>query len=319
MTYFARRLVLGLATLWLVTLVSFMLLQVAPGDAVSAAVAGSLGEGGLTAAQIDQQRRELGLDRSWPVQYASWLGGMLRLDGGTSLATGRPVFDHLGPRVAVTVELALFAVLFSIVFGISGGLAGARMAGTAIDTGLRSIAFLTLSVPTFWIALLLIVAVASWTGHFLALGFEPLGVAPRANLVSVLPAALVLALRPGAILMRMTRASTIGATQSNHFVFARSKGVALDVAFRRHGFRTALLPVVTVIGAETVFLLGGAVVVEQVFGLPGLGRSLVSAVLARDFPVVQALTVIFAVSAVGMNLLVDIMYTLLDPRLRGGA
>ena len=316
MSYLARRLVLGLLTLWLVTLASFVLLRMAPGDAVSAALATSPGEGGLSQAQIDRQRQELGLDRTWFEQYGSWLGDMVRFDGGTSLATSRPVFDHLGQRALVTLELALFTVLFAALFGITAGMAGARKAGTALDTGVRILAFVTLSVPTFWIALVMVIAVASWTGHFLAMGFVPYSVTPAANLSSILPAALVLALRPAAILARMTRASTLEAMQSQSFLFARSKGIALGDAVRKHAFRTALLPVVTVIGAETVFLLGGAVVVEQVFGLPGLGRSLVSAVLARDYPVVQALVVIFAISAVALNLLVDAAYVLLDPRLR---
>ena len=317
MTYLARRLALGLFTLWLVTLVSFVLLQVAPGDAVSASLANSPGEGGLTRTQIDEHRRELGLDRSLPAQYGSWLAGMLRLDGGTSLVTGRPVLDHLGPRIAVTLELAMFTVIFTVAVGIPGGLAAARMMGTMFDNGLRTVAFLTVSVPTFWIALVVIVATASWTGYFLALRFEPFSVAPTSNLAAVVPAALILAMRPAAILMRLTRASTLEAAQAQHFLLARSKGVALTGAIRNHAFRTALLPVVTVIGAETIFLLGGAVVVEQVFGLPGLGRALVSAVLARDFPVVQALVMIYAVTAVILNLVVDTMYVLLDPRLRG--
>jgi peptide/nickel transport system permease protein len=317
MKYLARRLVLGLFTLWLVTLISFVLLHVAPGDAVSASLAHSPGEGGLTEAQIDEHRRELGLDRSLPAQYGSWLVGLLRLDGGTSLVTGRPVLEHLGPRIAVTLELALFTVIFTVAVGITGGLVAARIMGTTLDSGLRMVTFLTVSVPTFWIALVVVVATASWTGYFLALGFEPFSVAPASNLAAVVPAALILAMRPAAILMRLTRVSTLEATQAQYFLLARSKGVALARAIRNHAFRTALLPVVTVIGAETIFLLGGAVVVEQVFGLPGLGRALVSAVLARDFPVVQALVMIYAVTAVTLNLVVDAMYVLLDPRLRG--
>jgi peptide/nickel transport system permease protein len=317
MTYLAHRLALGLFTLWLVTLVSFVLLHVAPGDAVSALLANASGEGGLTGAQMDDLRQELGLHRSLPTQYGSWLAGMLHLNAGTSLVTGRPVLEHLGPRIAVTLELAMFTVIFTVVTGISGGLAATRISGSTFDSGLRTVAFLTIAVPTFWIALIVIIVAASWTGHFLALGFEPFSVAPVSNLVSVIPAALILTMRPAAILLRLTRASTLEAEQAQHFLLARSKGVARSSAIRNHAFRTALLPIVTAIGAETIFLLGGAVVVEQVFGLPGLGRALVSAALARDFPVVQALVMIYAVTAVVLNLAVDAMYVLIDPRLRG--
>lgn len=314
--YLARRAGLGLLTIWLVTLAAFLLLRIAPGDAVTAAIARSPGEGGLSGEGIERQRRELGLDQSWPVQYMDWLAGAVKLDAGISLASGRPVLDELRPRLAVTAEIAFFAVLLTAGIGLAGGLLAARYVNGPADTLIRSVAFLVLSVPAFWMALVLIVVVASWTGHFLALGYEPFTDSPGANLGAVLPAAALLAARPAAILLRVARASTLEAMGAQHFLLARAKGVSRRTALSKHAFRTSMLPSTTVIGAQTVFMLGGAVAIEQVFGLPGLGRALVDAVLARDFPMVQALAVLFGTAAVVVNLAVDVVSLRLDPRLR---
>ena len=314
--YLARRIGLGLLTLWLVTLVAFLLLRIAPGDAVSAAIARSSGEGGLSGGEIERQRRELGLDRSWPVQYADWLASAVTLDAGRSLASDRPVLEELRPRLTVTAELALFALLLTAFVGLVGGLLAARYVNGPLDKLIRSTAFLVLSMPAFWLALILIVAVASWTGHFLALGYQPFSDSPVANLAAILPAAALLSVRPAAILLRVVRASTLEATGTQYFLMARAKGLSRGVALSRHAFRTAMLPAITVIGAQTIFMLGGAVAIEQVFGLPGLGRALVEAVLARDFPTVQALAVLFGSAAIIVNLTVDIVSLRLDPRLR---
>ncbi len=319
MAYLARRLALGLVTLWLVTLAAFLLLRIAPGDAVSAAVARSPGEGGVSSADLDQLRRELGLDRSWPVQYGDWLGDAFRLDPGTSLASGRSVIDEISPRLVVTAELTVLALAFTVILGVAGGLLAARYASAVPDTLIRGGAFVALSVPSFWLALVLIVAIASWTGHFLALGYEPFLESPWANLAAVVPAAAILTIRPSAMVLRVTRASTLDAANAQYFVMARARGFSRQMALVKHAFRTAMLPTVTVIGAQTVLMLGGAVVIEQVFGLPGLGRLLVESVLARDFPVIQALVLLFGLSAITVNLLVDLAYVRLDPRLRVAA
>lgn len=316
MVYLARRIALGVLTLWLITLAAFLLLRIAPGDAVTAAVARSPGEGGLAATDIDKLREELGLNRSWPVQYVDWLGDAVRLDPGRSLATSRSVVDEIRPRLAVTVELALFALAMTVIVGLGGGLIAARFAHALPDTLIRSGAFVALSMPSFWLALVLIVAIASWTGHFLALGYEPFSSSPLANLGAVLPAAAVLAIRPVAIVLRVVRASTLEAAGTQYFLMARARGLSRQFALAKHAFRSAMLPSVTVVGAQAVFMLGGAVVIEQVFGLPGLGRLLVESVLARDFPVVESLVLLFGVTAVSVNLLVDLAYVRLDPRLR---
>lgn len=316
MAYLARRIALGVLTLWVISLVVFVLLRIAPGDAVTAAVARSPGEGGLAAADIEVLREELGLNRSWLVQYVDWLGDAVRFDPGRSLATSRPVVDEISPRLAVTAELAIFAMAITLVLGLLGGLTAARYAHAVPDVVIRGAAFFALSVPSFWLALILIIAVASWTGHFLALGYEPFSSSPGANLGAILPAAAVLAVRPAAIVLRIVRASTLEAAGTQFFLMARARGLSREFALAKHAFRSAMLPTVTVIGAQAVFMLSGAVVIEQVFGLPGLGRLLVDAVLSRDFPVVESLVLLFGVTAVVVNLLIDFAYVRLDPRLR---
>jgi peptide/nickel transport system permease protein len=265
---------------------------------------------------VERRRQELGLDRSWPAQYAEWLGGALRLDAGRSLTTGAPVLEAMWPRVAVTLELTLFSLLIAVSAGLAGGLAAARWAGRLPDIVLRAAAMLLLSAPAFWLGLLLIVGVATWTGHFLVGGYEPLASSPGQNLGAVLPAAGVLALRPAALLLRVVRTSTLESGGSQFFLFARSKGLNEGRALTAHAFRAAMLPAVTVIGAQAVFMLGGAVAIEQVFALPGIGRALVQAVLARDYPSVQALVLLFGIAAIAINLLLDFVYVRLDPRVR---
>ncbi len=319
MAHLARRIALGFLTLWLISLAAFLLLRIAPGDAVTAAVARSPGEGGLAASDIEQLREELGLNRSWLAQYFDWLGDALTFDLGRSLATDRAVWDEIRPRLAVTAELAAFALLMVLVTGFAGGLTAARYAHRVPDTLIRGVSFIALSIPSFWLALVLVVAVASWTGHFLALGYEPFSASPGANLGAVLPAAAVLAIRPSAVLLRVVRTSTLEAASSQFFLMARARGLSRQMALARHAFRTAMLPALTVIGGQAVFMLGGAVVIEQVFGLPGLGRLLVDALLSRDFPVVESLVLIFGVTAIAINLILDLAYVRLDPRLRVAA
>jgi peptide/nickel transport system permease protein len=317
--YIARRAALGLLTLWLVSIAIFGLIRVAPGDAVTAALALAPGEGGLTAEQIEQRRNELGLNRSWAVQHMDWLGDVTRGDFGRSLATGAPVIEDLRPRVAVTLELAALSLALAVIAGIGGGLLAATRKGGTLDFALRGLAFAGLSIPAFWTGLLSIVAVSAWTGVFLAGRFEPFTTDPLRNLAALMPAAAVLAVRPSALMLRVARNSTLEASLSQFFLLARLKGASAGSATARHAFRASALPSATVLGAQAVFMLGGAVVVEQVFGLPGLGRGLVNATLARDYPMVQATVMLFAIFAVCVNLGVDLLYVRLDPRVRQGA
>ncbi|MEX0761172.1 MAG: ABC transporter permease [Dehalococcoidia bacterium] len=315
-SYLLRRFALSLITLWLVTVVAFVLLRVAPGDAVLAAMAQAPGEGTLTAGQIEAQRAALGLDRSYPVQYVTWTADLLRLDPGASMATGAPVWDETAPRLAVTIQLALLTIVIIVLVGCVLGVTAARYRGSRIDTAVRSIALAGLSTPAFWLGLLVVVAVAAWTGRFIAGAYSPLWDDPWRNLQHVGPAALVLAVRPAAVLTRVVRTSTAEALGSEYARAARARGLSESRLAWMHAFRSAMLPAVTVMGAQVVFLLGGAVLIEQVFGLPGIGRALVSAVMSRDYTMVQFLVLVFAVVAVVVNLVIDLLYARLDPRVR---
>jgi len=315
-SHLVRRAALMLATLWAVTLLAFVLLRVAPGDPALAALAQSPGEGFLTSEQLESRRRALGLDRPYVRQYADWLWTLVRLDAGRSLASGIPVLEELASRYAVTLELAAFAVLMVVGFAVPAGLLAASRPGSWTDRAVRGAALSFLALPAFWIGLLLILALASWFGYFQAVDYAAPSVDLWRNLQQIGPAALVLALRPAGLLTRIVRSSTIEALALDHVRTARAKGVGEVAVVWRHAFRTAAPHALTVLGTQVVFLLGGAVVVEQLFNLPGLGRSIAAAVMARDYPMVQFLVLAFGAVAIVTNLAVDAIHGLLDPRVR---
>lgn len=312
--YLARRLLLALVTVWLVTIVVFLLLRVAPGDAVVAAIAQAPGEGTLTADQIDARREALGLNRAYAVQYFDWLGDLMRLDAGRSLVSGASIWSELRPRFAVTAELALISMLLIGIAGPAAGVLAAAFRGRLIDRIVRGAALGLMSLPQFWVGLVVILVLAGWFGYFRAVEYQPFWQAPWRNLEQVGLPALVLALRPAALLARVVRTSMLDALEADFVRTARSKGLDERTVLVRHVFRAAMLPALTVLAAQVVFLLGGAVVIESVFNLPGLGRALALGVSLRDYPLVQFLVLTFAVAAVVVNLVVDLAYTRLDPR-----
>lgn len=314
--YISGRLALSLVTLWLVSVAAFVLMRVAPGDAATASLALSPGEASLSLDQLERRRHELGLDRPYVVQYVDWMGDLLRLDPGRSAASGLPVISEVRPRLGVTMELATITVAMVAVLGAGSGLLAAAARGGWVDVFVRAFALIGLSTPAFWMGLIAIIALASWANVFVAASFTPLWEDPWVNLQAVLPAAAVLAVRPAALVARVAR-STVSETLSQDFIrAARARGLNEAAVLWRHAFRAAALPVVTVIGVEALFLLGGAVAVEQVFGLPGIGRALVAGVIERDYPLVQFLLVLFGAFAVAVSLVVDVTCAWLDPRLR---
>ena len=314
--YLVRRAVLSAITIWVVTLIAFVLMRVAPGDAVLAAMARSPGEGTLSAQQMEQRRADLGLDRSYPVQYIAWLGGLTRLDAGKSLVSGIPVSEEVAPRIAVTIELSLLALALAGVTGAVTGVIAAGARGGRFDAGASVVSMAGLSAPAFWLGLLVVLALAIWADLFVAAGYRPIWDDPAGNLLRMIPAAAVLAVRPGALIFRVVRTATVEVLGSDFVRTARAKGLGRTRILWGHAFRASALPGLTVLGAQTVFLLSGSVVIEQVFGLPGLGRLLTDGVLSRDYPVVQFLVMLFGLFAVVANLAVDFAYSRLDPRVR---
>ena len=314
--YVFRRLGLSVLALWIVTVIIFLLLRVAPGDAVIAAMAQAPGEGTLTLEQIEARREALGLNRPYVVQYIDWLGDIARLDAGVSLASGASVWSELRPRFAVTLELAALTAVLVAVAGPVLGLTAAARRGAWPDRLIRGFTLAALSLPQFWVGLVAILALASWFGYFRATEYWTLWEAPLRNLEQVGLPALVLSLRPIALLVRVVRASALDVLGSDFVRTARAKGLDERPVMVRHVLRSALLPAFTVFAAQVVFLLGGAVVIESVFNLPGLGRALVLGVSLRDYPVVQFLVLVFAVVALAVNFAVDLAYARLDPRVR---
>ena len=241
---------------------------------------------------------------------------MVRFDAGKSSSTGLPVSGELGPRLAVTAELAAVTILIVTTFGVVlGGMAASSRSGI-VDLAVRGLALLALSAPAFWIGLMAIIAIAAWTGVFIAGSYQPITQDIVANLRVVVPAAVVLAIRPMAILIRVVRTSVSEALAQEFSRAARARGLGEQAVLWRHALRAAAAPIITVIGVEAVFLLGGAVLVEQLFSLPGIGRALVAGVVERDYPLTQAVVMLMGVVAIALNFALDMLYVKLDPRVR---
>ena len=301
MTFFLRRLLLAIPTLAGVLVAVFLLLYVAPGDPVQQMV----GER-ADSVTIARLRAELKLDEPLPVQFASYAGGVLRGDLGRSYITGRPIMQDIRERFPKTAQLALAAMSLAIILGIGVGvLAALRPAGT-LDRGLMGATYLGISFPVFWVGLLLILLFSLTLGWLPPSGYG-------GGLVLVLPA-LTLGSRSIAYLARVTRTSMLDAMSSEHVRTARAKGLSNGAVVLRHGLRTALIPVVTVLGLDVGSYLTGSILTETVFGWPGLGRYVVNAISRRDLPAIQGTVLFLSVVFVLVNLLTDLAYKRADPR-----
>lgn len=314
--YLLKRLALAALTLWLVTVVVFVLVRVLPGDAVVAASAQSPGEGSLTRAEIEAGRVALGLDRGIVVQYGEWFGDLISLNAGDSFVTGGSVWGEMKPRLSVTLELTLVALIIVTVGGTALGILSASAEGSRFDIVVRSLSLLAASVPQFWIALLLVVIMASWWGYFIPVEYSHVWDDLARNAQQILIPAVILSLRPLALLTRVMRASSVEVLSTDYIRAARARGLLTRHVLFRHVLSNALIPSLTVLAAQAVFLLGGAVVIESVFNLPGVGRALVQAISFRDYPIIQFLTLLIALGAVFINLGVDILYWAIDPRIK---
>lgn len=311
--YLAKRLALMVPAAFGATLVVFVLLRVAPGDMVSAVLGPEGATDPVAAARL---RQALGLDRPLLVQYAVWLGDLLRLDAGDSLWRNASVWSIVGPKVAVTLELAALALGVSIAVALAAGALAARYPGTWLDAAVRLFTLGGLAVPGFWLGLMVVLALARYLGYFPFLFYRSPVDDPWGNLQQFLVPALVLGWRLAALTTRMVRSALLDTLQEDYVRTARAKGLGEGAVLVRHALRNASLPVVTLVGFQAGHLLGGVVVIETVFNLPGLGRALVDAVAARDYPVVQFLVLLFALVTLTVTLVVDLVYAWLDPRVR---
>ena len=313
MRYLARRAMWTVLAILGVSVLIFLLVRLLPGNIVEI-IAGT--EGQLSRAQRAAVLREFGLDRPLPVQYLLWLGNMLQGNFGWSFRTGQPVATLIASRLPITIELALLAVLSVAFVGIPLGVAASVSRSLRVRTLVQIVGVLGLSLPNFWIAILLIIGASSLFGWLPALIYVTPWADPWVNLQQMFLPVLSLSLGLSAVVVRMTRSSMLEVLGQDFIRVARAKGLATRAVLLRHALRNALIPIVTVLGLQTGFLLGGVVITEQIFGLPGLGWTLLNGVYQRDYPVVQGTVMVFAVTFVLVNLLVDLLYTYLDPRIR---
>jgi len=304
LVYVARRMATSVAVLWGVATMVFLLLQVIPGDPAEIMLAGS----GASQAEIDQARQRLGLDDPLLVQYGDYLLSTLRGDLGRSLYSNRPITLTIAEQLPATLQLAVAALLVAVTLGLGLGILAALHADTWVDQVVMGVAVLGVSVPVYWSGLLLI-WVFSVSLHWLpatgANGWQHL----------VMPA-MVLGLVGAGPIARLVRTSLMNALRADYITMARAKGLPERAVIGRHALRNALIPVITLIGLQAGFLLGGTVVTEAVFARPGLGRLVVEAILSKDLPVVRGVVLLIATIYVVINLLVDLTTLALDPRLR---
>lgn len=312
--FLIRRLVtVVVPTLLGISILVFGAMHLIPGSFVDVAI-------GIGPEVSDAQREAIaaryGLDAPLPVQYLRWLGNLLQGDLGDSLRSGDPVTGEIVSRLPATLELALLATVVSLIIAIPAGIIAAVNRDGPWDVVLRVIGLLGLSVPNFLIATFLVLFISTRWPVLPTTGFVPLGDDLAGNLKSLALPAISLGALLAASAMRMMRSSLLEELGKEYLMVARAKGLSNRVVVMRHAVRNALVPVITVVGIQTGYLLGGTVIVEQIFSIPGIGRLALDAVLQRDYPVVQGTTLFIAAAFVAMNTLADVVYGLVDPRIR---
>jgi peptide/nickel transport system permease protein len=314
-TYILKRLLLIIPTLLGAATLVFLIMRVIPGDVALLILGGDDG-GQIDAQQLAKVRQQLGLDQPLIVQFGTWLWGVVRLDFGTSLWTGQPVVEELLIRLPLSLELALLATMVSVIISIPLGMVAAVRQDTWVDYVVRVVSIGGLAIPGFWVGILTILALVIFFGWGPPLEFTPPWIDPWANLSMMIWPVVTVGYRYAAVTTRMTRSTVLEVLREDYIRTAWAKGLRERAVVIRHALKNAMLPVITLIGTEFAFLIGGLVVTETVFTLNGVGRFVVDAVAHRDYPVVQALVFLTASSFVIVNLLVDLTYAWFDPRIR---
>ena len=312
-TYIARRVLQGLLVLWLVSLAIFSLVRILPGDAVIMQLDQAAAP---TPEVLARARQELGLERPFLDQYRAWVTAALHGDLGRSLITRRTVTGELGKRINLTSHLAVMSIIVAMLIALPVGVLSAVKQDTASDYVARFFAVLGLSLPDFWLATVAITFLAIWVQWIPPVGFAPLWEDPARCLGQLAIPALIIGARLAAVSMRMTRSSLLEVLRQDYIRTARAKGARERAVIVRHALKNAFIPVVTVIGQQFSVLLGGTVIVEFIFLQPGVGSLMLDAVLLRDYTLIQGAVLFFAAVIVAMNLLVDLSYAWLDPRIR---
>ncbi|MBT3370927.1 MAG: ABC transporter permease [Rhodospirillaceae bacterium] len=310
-SYLVKRFLLMVLTLIGISIIIFVLLRLMPGNIADIMFDSA---GFVDPAEKAQIEKELGLDLPIPVQYYHWIKGLLVWDLGFSFVSEMPAVDELGPRIPITAKLAALALGFSVLFGLPLGVICAVKQDTGLDYTLRVISLSGLSLPSFWLALLILMFCVTYFGDI------PIYMDPPENLWDELllysiPAAAV-GFRSSALIMRLTRSSMLEVMRQDYIRTARSKGASENSINYHHALKNAVLPVTTIIGIEAAFLIGGLIITETVFNIPGVAHFLVEAILMRDYPIVQNLVMLIALVTVLINFAVDLLYAVLDPRIK---
>ncbi len=314
--YTINRILFMIPTLIGVAVLVFFMLRIVPGDVVEVKLRGD--GGNVTNEMLDMERRRLGLDKPLVQQFGDWMVGLAKLDLGKSMWTDRPVIDEIMIRLELSLEVAILATIFATLISIPLGTLAALYRDSWIDYVVRIVTIGGLSIPSFWFGMLIILSLLSFFNWLPPITFTPIYVDPVANLSQLIWPAMAVGYRYCAVTARMIRSSLLEVMSEDYIRTARAKGVFEKLVVSRHALRNALLPAITVMGLEFAFLIGGLVVTEQVFNLNGIGQLFVQSVARNDFMLIQGMVMMIAAFYVLINLGVDLLYAVFDPRIRYG-
>jgi len=315
--FIARRLMLAIPTLIGVAIVTFFLIRVVPGDPVVVKLRAD--GAAVTEETIQAERKRLGLDQPLHVQFVDYMVGLAKLDLGRSLWTGNAVSEEIAVRFPVSFQVAIMATLIALLIAVPLGILSAVYRDTWVDYVVRVIAVSGLAIPSFWLGMLMIMGLLAAFNWLPKIGYVSIFEDPITNLSALIWPALAVGYRYAAVATRMLRSSLLEVLREDYIRTARAKGVFERLVIGRHALRNAMLPAITVIGLEFAFLIGGLVVTEQVFNLNGVGKLFVQAVSRNDFTLIQSIVMLIAVVFMLSNLVVDLLYAALDPRIRYGS
>ncbi len=312
--YIIQRLATGVVTLFGVALIVFLIMRVIPGDA--AVMMSGAGSGVVSEAELAQVRARLGIDRPLVVQFADWASHVAVFDLGTSLRTGSPVIEDIARRFPYTLQIVVLAMVLAIGIGVPAGVVSSWFAGSWIDRSLQTFTIIGLAAPSFWVGLMMIIGLVYFFNWSAPLFWEPFWTSPLKSMSQLIWPAIAVGLRQLALIARMTRSIMREVLNEDYIRTARAKGLSETRVVFRHALWNGALPIITLIGFEIAALFGGLIITETVFSVPGLGQYVVQSILDRDYPAAQGIVLMLAGIVVLGNLVVDLLYGLLDPRTR---
>ena len=314
--YLAKRALLVIPTLLIVVTLVFVILRLVPGDPAVMLLSGSVGEDTFTEEDLNKMRAKLGTDRPLIVQYGTWLGNMFKLDFGKSFHRDTPVFDTIKEKFPITLELAILSLIVSTIIAVPMGVYSALKQDSIADYVLRVISITGIAVPNFWVAVLAVYILSSYFEWLPPFDYKTFQEEPLTNMKQMVFPVIALGFSQVALMARLTRSSVLEVLREDYTRTARAKGLHEMVVVYRHALRNALLPVVTVAGYQFSTLLGGTVLIENIFNVPGMGDGLFDAIGLRDFPMIQAIVVVITIIVLLLNLIIDLLYAWLNPRIR---